>query len=103
MTTQTDTQRCLENYVSPVSVHAGQFRGQDRGRPRRRTDHDRDETRAEQFGLLGSSFFFLFSIAAIVVGFIVNRVAARWVLLALAWSGRWRSFQWSARSASARF
>src|SRR5215467_12536525 len=36
------------------------------------------------FGLLGSSFFFLFSIAAIVVGFIVNRVAARWVLLVLA-------------------
>jgi MFS family permease len=36
------------------------------------------------FGLLGSSFFFLFSIAAIVVGFIVNRVSARWVLLALA-------------------
>jgi MFS family permease len=38
----------------------------------------------EQFGLLGSSFFFLFSISAIVVGFIVNRFAARWVLLALA-------------------
>src|SRR6202048_5179219 len=38
----------------------------------------------EQFGLLGSAFFFLFSIAAIVVGFIVNRVATRWVLLALA-------------------
>jgi MFS family permease len=37
-----------------------------------------------QFGLLGSSFFFLYSIAAIVVGFIVNRVATRWVLLALA-------------------
>lgn len=36
-----------------------------------------------QFGLLGSSFFFLFSISAIVVGFIVNRVAARWVLLVL--------------------
>src|ERR1043165_1975159 len=36
------------------------------------------------FGLLGSSFFFLFSIAAIVVGFSVNRVAARWVLLVLA-------------------
>ena len=31
----------------------------------------------EQFGLLGSSFFFLFSIAAIVVGFIVNRVATQ--------------------------
>src|SRR5215470_13304952 len=42
----------------------------------------------EQFGLLGSSFFFLFSIAAIIVGFIVNRVATRWVLLVMAviWS-----------------
>src|SRR5215467_4137482 len=37
-----------------------------------------------QFGLLGSSFFFLFSISAIVVGFIVNRVQTRWVLLVLA-------------------
>jgi len=42
----------------------------------------------EQFGLLGSSFFLLFSISAIVVGFIVNRVDTRWVLLAMAviWS-----------------
>ena len=39
---------------------------------------------AEQFGLLWSSFFFLFSISAIVVGFIVNKVPTRWVLLALA-------------------
>jgi MFS family permease len=38
----------------------------------------------EQFGLLGSSFFFLFSISAIVVGFIINRIDTRWVLLALA-------------------
>jgi MFS family permease len=38
----------------------------------------------EQFGLLGSSFFFLFSIMAIVVGFLVNRIATRWVLLVLA-------------------
>jgi MFS family permease len=38
----------------------------------------------DQFGFLGSSFFFLFSISAIVVGFIVNRVATRWVLLVLA-------------------
>ncbi len=38
----------------------------------------------QQFGLLGSSFFFLFSISAIVVGFIVNRVPTRWVLLVLA-------------------
>ena len=37
-----------------------------------------------EFGLLGSSFFFLFSISAIVVGFIVNRIETRWVLLALA-------------------
>ena len=42
----------------------------------------------EQFGMLGSSFFLLFSISAIVVGFIVNSVATRWVLLAMAviWS-----------------
>src|SRR6201986_3497055 len=38
----------------------------------------------EQFGFLGSSFFFLFSISAIAIGFIVNRVATRWVLLVLA-------------------
>jgi MFS family permease len=38
----------------------------------------------EQFGLLGSSFFLLFSISAIVVGFIVNSVPTRWVLLVLA-------------------
>ena len=38
----------------------------------------------EQFGFLGSAFFFLFSTSAIVVGFIVNRVATRWVLLVLA-------------------
>ena len=38
----------------------------------------------EQFGLLGSSFFFLFSISAIVVGFIVNRIDTRWVC------SRWR-------------
>jgi MFS family permease len=37
-----------------------------------------------QFGLLGSSFFFLFSISAVIVGFIVNRIETRWVLLALA-------------------
>jgi MFS family permease len=39
---------------------------------------------AEQFGLLGSAFFFLFSISAVAVGFLANRVATRWVLLALA-------------------
>jgi MFS family permease len=42
------------------------------------------ELEPAQFGLLGSSFFLLFSISAIVVGFIVNRVATRWVLLVLA-------------------
>src|SRR5258708_29672726 len=38
----------------------------------------------EQFGQLGSSFFLLFSVSAIIVGFIVNNVATRWVLLAMA-------------------
>ena len=40
--------------------------------------------RPDQFGFLGSSFFFLFSLSAVVVGFIVNRVDTRWVLLVLA-------------------
>jgi MFS transporter, ACS family, D-galactonate transporter len=42
----------------------------------------------EQFGLLGSSFFFLFAISAIVVGFVANRVQAKHTLLvmALIWS-----------------
>jgi MFS family permease len=35
------------------------------------------------FGYLGSAFFFLFSISAIIVGFVVNRVPTRWVLLVL--------------------
>ncbi len=38
----------------------------------------------EQFGFLGSSFFFLFSISAIAVGFVINKVETRWVLLVLA-------------------
>lgn len=38
----------------------------------------------EQFGQLGSAFFLLFSIAAIAVGFVVNRVPTRFVILALA-------------------
>ena len=43
---------------------------------------------AEQFGELGSSFILLFSISAIIVGFIVNRVPTPRVLLvmALIWS-----------------
>ncbi|WP_407156830.1 MFS transporter [Bradyrhizobium sp. STM 3557] len=42
------------------------------------------ELTPEQFGLLGSSFFLLFSISAIAVGFVVNRIKTRWVLLVLA-------------------
>ena len=42
------------------------------------------QLRPEQFGYLGSAFFLLFSTAAIGVGFIINRIATRWVLLALA-------------------
>jgi ACS family D-galactonate transporter-like MFS transporter len=36
-----------------------------------------------EFGLIGSSFFLLFSISAIVTGFIVNRVQTRWALLVM--------------------
>ncbi len=42
----------------------------------------------EQFGLIGSAFFFVFPFAAIVVGFVTNHVQARHTLLLLAlfWS-----------------
>ena len=42
----------------------------------------------QQFGLIGSSFFFLFAVSAIVVGMITNRVQARHTLLIMAiiWS-----------------
>src|SRR5712675_1847330 len=36
-----------------------------------------------EFGLLGSSFFLLFAVSAVVTGFIVNRVETRWALLAM--------------------
>jgi predicted MFS family arabinose efflux permease len=41
-----------------------------------------------QFGLLGSAFFLLFSITAVAVGFLINKVETRLVLLGLAllWS-----------------
>jgi ACS family D-galactonate transporter-like MFS transporter len=38
----------------------------------------------KEFGLVNSSFFFLFSISAVVTGFIVNRVQTRWALLVMA-------------------
>jgi MFS family permease len=38
----------------------------------------------KQFGLVNSSFFFLFSLSAIVTGFIVNHIQARWALLVMA-------------------
>lgn len=49
--------------------------------------HDLHLTPA-QFGLVGSSLFFLFSISSVVVGLIANRVQTRWVLavLVLLWS-----------------
>jgi len=38
----------------------------------------------KQFGLVNSSFFFLFSLSAIATGFIVNHIQSRWALLAMA-------------------
>ncbi|BCT74363.1 MFS transporter [Sinomonas cyclohexanicum] len=38
---------------------------------------------AGEFGLIGSSFFFLFAISAVVVGFLAGRVHTRWILLAM--------------------
>lgn len=41
-----------------------------------------------QFGLIGSSFYLLFSVSAIVTGFIVNHVQTRWALavMGLVWA-----------------
>jgi nitrate/nitrite transporter NarK len=41
-----------------------------------------------EFGLIGASFFTFFSLGAVVVGFLVNRVDTKWVLatLVLIWS-----------------
>src|SRR6202007_2179503 len=36
-----------------------------------------------QFGLIGSSFFLLFSVSAVITGFVVNRVQTRWALLVM--------------------
>jgi len=36
-----------------------------------------------EFGLLGSSFFLLFAVSAVVTGFVVNRVETRWALLVM--------------------
>lgn len=55
--------------------------------PSLRADPDLHLT-AAQFGLLGSSFFFLFAVSAVLIGFVTNRVQARHTLLAMAlvWS-----------------
>jgi MFS transporter, ACS family, D-galactonate transporter len=37
----------------------------------------------KEFGLVGSSFFFLFSISAVVTGFIVNRIRSKTALLVM--------------------
>ena len=36
-----------------------------------------------EFGLIGSSFFLLFSASAVVTGFVANRVQTRWLLLVM--------------------
>jgi MFS transporter, ACS family, D-galactonate transporter len=41
------------------------------------------ELSPRQFGLVGSSFFLLFAVSAVVTGFLVNKLKTRWVLLAM--------------------
>lgn len=45
--------------------------------------HDMSLT-PRQFGLIGSSFFLLYSVSGIVFGFVANRVKTRWILAFLA-------------------
>lgn len=37
----------------------------------------------EQFGLVGSAFFFLYSISGVLVGFLANRCKTRWILVGM--------------------
>ncbi|MFU2325071.1 MFS transporter [Pseudomonas sp. NFX98] len=37
----------------------------------------------EQFGFVGSSFFFFYSLSGVLVGFLANRVATRWILVGM--------------------
>lgn len=41
----------------------------------------------EQFGFIGSAFFFLYSVSGVLVGFLANRVPSRWILsgMSLVW------------------
>jgi ACS family D-galactonate transporter-like MFS transporter len=41
------------------------------------------ELTPSQFGLVGSSFFFLYAVSGVVTGFVVNRIQTRWALLAM--------------------
>lgn len=41
------------------------------------------ELTPRQFGLVGSSFFLLFALSSVAVGFLANRFQTRWVLLAM--------------------
>lgn len=45
---------------------------------------DELELSPEQFGFVGSSFFFLYSISGVLVGFLANGIATRWILVAMA-------------------
>lgn len=41
----------------------------------------------EQFGFIGSAFFFLYSVSGVLVGFLANRIPSRWILsgMSLTW------------------
>lgn len=41
------------------------------------------ELTPSQFGLVGSSFFFLYAVSGVLTGFVVNRIQTRWALLAM--------------------
>ena len=83
----TDTKSRVDDHRSSVFLHADQFFTDKAvlGLAAVPIMQDLGLT-PKQFGLVGSSFFFLFSLSAILVGFVANRVAARLVILALALS-----------------
>src|SRR4051794_33362407 len=81
-------QGCMGHDRPALPFHAGQFRRQDGPATHAVPIMEELKLSYEQFGLLGSSFFFLFAVSAVAVGFIANRVPSKWTLLAMAvvWS-----------------
>jgi len=88
------TRRPGKSTHSECLCNAGKFREKCGSVRQGGADHGRERSSSpKQFGLLGSSFFFMFSIMAILVGFRLNRSSRRagfLMVLAAIWEAQLR-------------